>query len=195
MIDNIELIKPFITFDDSGDDFYYLQLLQRRKEHTHAIKNSVVIKNYFIRSLDYLLKHYSSIKDICDYFNARAMLRLNKRSFKKVAFRTLQNITAQMMQEDFMSARQAFDKACGQCHNDKNKKWLVDIDVTDETARDMIVDVINKDCQPEGEKLITIMPSKNGCHLITSPFNMQQFKASCTDVSVHKDNPTNLYIP
>ena len=193
-IDNIEKILPLISFN-TDDDFYYLQVMQRRKEHADLSKNSRVIKNYYIRNLDYLLKRYDTIKDMCDYFGARACLRLNKRSFKKVAFRTMQNIVAQMMQDDFMSARQAFSKACGQCHNDKNKKWIVDIDTHDIMVRDMIIDIINKDCQPEGDKIITVIPSKNGCHLITSPFNMKQFKDIQSGIDVQKDNPTNLYIP
>jgi len=97
MIDNMDLCLPFLKFN-TEDDFYYLQILQRRKEHADLSKNSRVIKNYYIRNLEYLMKRYDTIKDICNYFNARAMLRLNKRSFKKVAFRTMQNIVAQMMQ-------------------------------------------------------------------------------------------------
>lgn len=192
MIDSFDQIKPWITFD-THDDFYYLQIMQRRKEHPELTKNSRVIKNYYIRNLDYLEKRYSTIKDMCNYFKARAGLRLNKRSFKKVAFRTLQNITAQMMQDDFMSARQAFDKACGQCHNAKNKKWIIDIDEKDENFTKEVIAYINT-LQPQGDKLYGRLETLNGVHLITSPFNTQAF-SEVYKLDIHKDNPVNLYIP
>lgn len=194
MIDNLERILPLISFN-SEDDFYYLQVMQRRKEHEDLSKNSRVIKNYYIRNLDYLLKRYDTIKDMCDYFNARACLRLNKRSFKKVAFRTIQNITSQMMQDDFMSSRQAFSKACGQCHNDKRKKWIVDIDKEDMDNVDKIAHSINKYCMPLDDKIMTEIPSRTGLHLITKPFNVEEFRKQGFTLDIQKDNPTNLYIP
>jgi hypothetical protein len=194
MIDNLELLKPFLTFD-TEDDFYYLQILQRKKDNPDITKNTKVIQNYFIRNMEYLESHYKEIKLLCDVFNARASLRLNKRSFKKVAFRALQNITAQMMQDDFMSAKQAYSKACDQCHNDKNKKWIVDID---EDNMPFVEDIENRICIcrpiPQSSKVLARIPTKTGIHLITSPFNIEEFgNRYCVDI--HKDNPTILYIP
>ena len=36
MIDNLELIKPLLSFS-TGDDFYYLQILRRKKENPDDI--------------------------------------------------------------------------------------------------------------------------------------------------------------
>ena len=60
-------------------------------------------------------------------------------------------------------------------------------------------------CEPTGDKIITQIPSKTGIHLITSPFNVVQFKnnfadelraykMSYIDLEIHKDTPTNLFI-
>jgi hypothetical protein len=76
MIDNIQLILPFLKFE-SKDDFYYLQILQRKKENPQLGSNSRVIKNYYITSEKYLLDRYNEIKKLCEVFNARAMIRLN----------------------------------------------------------------------------------------------------------------------
>src|SRR5690606_10096384 len=95
MLNNIEKILPLLEFK-SEDDFYYLQILQRKKENSHLGSNSRVIKNYYITSIDYLLERKDEIIALCDIFNARASLRLNKRSFKKVAFKTMQNIANTM---------------------------------------------------------------------------------------------------
>jgi hypothetical protein len=194
MVDNLELLKPFLKFD-TEDDFYYLQILQRKKDNPGIIKNTVAIKDYYIRSIEYLDSHYEQIKDLCRYFNARASLRLNKRSFKKVAFRALQNITAQMMQDDFRSARQAYSKACGQCHNERDKMWIVDID---EDCMDCVADIERsiEHLPPFGatNKIRAKVPTKTGLHLITTPFNLANFVWS-NEAVVQKDNPTILYIP
>ena len=33
----------------------------------------------------------------------------------------------------------------------------------------------------------------NGIHLITTSFNLQQFKEKYPDIDIHKNNPTLLY--
>ena len=84
MIDVFNQIKDLITFE-SDDDFYFLQILQRKKDNPHIGSNSRVIKNYYIGSIEYLEDKYDEIKSVCDQFNARASLRLNKSSYRKVA--------------------------------------------------------------------------------------------------------------
>ena len=194
MIDNIEKIKPLLKFE-SSDDFYYIQVFQRRKDNPDSLeKNTVNIKDYFIHSFEYLDKKYEEIKKLCTFFNARAGIRLNKRSYRKVAYRTLNNITAQMMQDDFHSTKQSFSKACGQCHNETNKKWIIDIDEADLHKEDDICEVINILCLPEDDsKLYVRLPSKSGIHLISKPFNMQQFSMKFPEIDIHKDNPTTLF--
>lgn len=38
-------------------------------------------------------------------------------------------------------------------------------------------------------------PNENGFHLITKPFNMEEFRALHPTIDIHKDNPSILYIP
>lgn len=193
-VDNYDLIKPFLEFN-SEDDFYYLQILRRRKDNPEdQEKNTTNIKDYYIRSVDYLDSKMDEIKNLCAFFNARASIRLNKRSFKKVAFRCLNNITAQMMQEDFHSAKQAYSKAAGQCHNDNAKKWIVDIDSDMIDQEYEIMEYINCDCQPnDDEKFYAKIPTKSGIHLISKPFNVDTFKKKYPNIDVHRDNPTILF--
>lgn|SRR5574343_18308 len=195
MIDVFEQIKPLLSFN-SSDDFYFLQVFQRRKDMANgAKKNTIIIKDYYIHSMEYFEKKYPEIKALCEFYGARAGLRLNKRSFQKCTFRTMLNITAQIMQEDFHSTKQAFSKAAGQCHNDPVKKWIVDIDTKDKTLVRVVSDFINNECRPENEnKVITQLETKNGIHLITTPFDKSQFNKAF-QIDIQTDNPINLYIP
>lgn len=204
MIDVFEQIKPFLRFE-SEDDFYFLQILQRKKENPEIGSNSRVIKNYYITSLPYLEERYEEIKYLCQTFNARASLRLNKRSFKKVAFKALQNIANTMANGEYSALPKAYDRACGDGHNDSQKKWIVDIDDKDghylvflnedkEKFVTSLCEFINQ-CQPLGEeKILAQLPTKSGLHLITKPFDLAQFKLKY-QIDIHKDNPINLYIP
>lgn len=194
MIDVLKEIKNLLVFE-SDDDFYYLQILQRKKENPQLGSNSRVIKNYYIGSVEYLESRYDEIKNLCDQFNARAMLRLNKRSYSKVAFKAMQNMANSMANGEYSFIKKSYDRACGNGHNDKNKTWIVDVD--GEFCCEMsesLVEYIDK-CKPEGNKIVTMLPTKNGMHLIVRPFDLRSFKKDFPEIDVHKDNPINLYIP
>lgn len=203
MIDNLEKILPLLNFE-SKDDFYYLQILQRKKENPQLGSNSRVIKNYYISSEDYLVKHYEEIKKLCEIFNARASLRLNKRSFEKVGFKAMTNLANTMMNKEYSFLKASYDRACGLGHNDINKTWIVDIDKDEIIWLEQVINAISP-CDPIGDKIVIQIPSKTGIHLITKPFNVMQFKTnfkaelaeykmSYIELEIHKDNPTNLYI-
>lgn len=203
MIDNLYKVLPLLTFE-LEDDFYYLQILQRKKENAQLGSNSRVIKNYYITSQQHLSDRYDEIKQLCQTFNARAMIRLNKRSFEKVGFKCMTNLANTMMNKDFKSLRQSYDRACGLGHNDKNKTWIVDIDENEVIWLEQILNAIHP-CEPTGNKIVVQIPSKSGIHLITKPFNTEQFKINFKKeleaykmgeifLEIHKDNPTNLYI-
>ena len=203
MIDNLEKILPLLQFE-SPDDFYYLQILQRKKENPQLGSNSRVIKNYYINSQEYLVKHYEEIKKLCEVFNARASIRLNKRSYEKVGFKAMTNLANTMMNKEYSFLKASYDRACGLGHNDKNKTWIVDIDEREVIWLEQILNAISP-CEPVGNKIVLQIPSKSGIHLITKPFNTEQFKINFKreleaykmeeiNLEIHKDNPTNLYI-
>jgi hypothetical protein len=204
MIDNLELVLPHLSFK-SSDDFYYVQILQRKKENPELGSNSRVIKNYYITSEGHLFKRYDEMKKLCEVFNARASIRLNKRSFEKVGFKALTNLANTMANKEYSFLKASYDRACGLGHNDPNKTWIVDVDTEDVIWLDQIVKAIAP-CEPLGEKILTKIPSKSGLHLITKPFNIQSFQENLekemlpyqipvSKLDIHKDNPTNLYIP
>lgn len=192
MVNNLEKILPFLTFE-SADDFYYLQILQRKKENPEIGSNSKVIKNYYITSQQYLIERYDEIIKLCEVFNARASIRLNKRSFESVGFKTLENIANSMRNREYKFLKASYDRACGVGHNDKNKKWILDID--EKEVSPIMLAFIDHNIEPKSSKLYEIIPSKSGFHVITKPFNTQEFSKEYSDIEIHKDNPTNLYIP
>lgn len=193
-IDNIDLILPFLKFE-SDDDFYYLQILQRKKENPQLGSNSRVIKNYYIKSEEYLLNRYDEIQKLCKLFNARASIRLNKRSFEKVGMKTMVNLANTMMNKEYSFLGKSYDRACGLGHNDSEKKWILDIDGKWTYNELMTMEDTINNSLPGGKKTYCYIPSKSGMYLITKPFDSREFQRIFSEVEIHKDNPTNLYIP
>ena len=193
MIDNFELIKPLLTFPND-DIYYHLQILRRGKDHPELPAANRVIKSYFIcssESLDYVEQE---IKDLCKFFGARAYINLAPKSIKKTTMLQLKYLAQRAYEGDFKKIWKSWNTCAGEIKGEE-PKWVVDIDNPLEKMIYWwdIKKYINEECEPIGDKTIAIIPTKNGNHLITKPFNLQQFKEKYPDIDVHKNNPTLLY--
>ena len=196
-IDNLEILKPFLRFDDPND-FYYLQILQRKKENPQLGSNNRVIKNYYINSVEYLESHYHEIKELCKQFNARASLRLNRRNYENVAFKAMVNIANSMQNREYSFIKKSYDRAVGNGNSEPkgSKTWILDWDGDfDIYDAEKLGNLLNKSQPIEQETFICFIPSKTGMHIIVSPFDSRDFQKEYPEVEIHKNNPTNLYIP
>ncbi len=189
MIDNFNQISELLKFE-SEDDFYHLQILKRKKENPELGSNSQVIKTYYVYSHDYLKSIKPEIVNLCEFHNARACINLNSRSLERAAFHTLKKITDVIMNKDWKSVHKAYDSVCGTFASNKDKSWIIDIDVKDLDEVNRIESIINP-IEPIGDKKIAVIETKNGYHLISKPFNLSK-----VDIhhDIHKNNPTILYI-
>lgn len=192
MVDNFEQIKSLLKFDDE-DQFYLVQIIKRKKENKELGSNSHVVKFYYIKSAEDLDKDKEEMVLLAHFHNARVCINLNKRSFEKTAFHTLKKITDQILNKDFKNTRKAYNSVCGMYAGEQDKIWIVDIDEKGRYANEVLKAIDRM--QPVGDKLISIVETKNGVHLITKPFNLQDFKSEYPNIDVHKNNPTIIYIP
>lgn len=198
IVNNIDKVKKLFDFRTS-DDFYYLQVLKRKKENTNLGSNSYLVKSYFINSVEYFDSKVDEIINLCEFHNARAYINLNRRSFEKIAYETNLKLANQLKNRDFYSVRKVYDSVCGTSEgmNQKNRRWVVDIDVKD---MDFIKEVINfiEEIEPipnfDEDRVIELMETKNGVHLITHGFNSQIFKSRYPEIDIQRNNPTILYI-
>lgn len=194
MINNFDKIKNLLDFPNE-DVFYFLSLIKRKKENPEMPKSEIVINNYYITSIEHLEKIEDEIISCCNLFNARAYINLNKRSFKRVGLEAFKIITTYIVEEEYKSIRRAFNSAAGKYSSDPNKKWILDFDYKPESI-DWLIELKGYLYALEPitvDKVITTIPTKNGIHVITKPFNPKQFKIEFPDVEIHKNNPTLLY--
>jgi hypothetical protein len=200
-IDNFELIKSLLNFK-TEDDFYHLQILKRKKENPELGSNSYVVKTYYVTSVEHLDKKRDEIINLCQLHNARAYINLNPRSFEKMAFHALKKITDQIMNRDYKSVYKAYESVAGTYGTGRDKTFLIDIDYKDLKDNLFRLDEIHakiEELQTAAghEPLMNVIPTKNGYHLITRPFNIKLLEPlmySGPLFDIHKDNPTVLYL-
>lgn len=203
MVNNFEIIKPLLKWDNE-DQFYFLQVLQRKKDAAPGMKvngtnnNSRLIKAYYVKSLEYLEFITPEVIALCDLFNARAGINLNKRSFEKVALQHLKLVTDNIINKNYDKVYKTYSSAAGKFSHDNVKKWIIDIDKEEMESLEGIKYGIEglPPVTTEGEsKIIAEIPSRTGVHLITTPFRLDFFKDLYPHIDVQKNNPTNLYCP
>jgi hypothetical protein len=195
MINNIEQIKKLLNFSDNGD-FYMLYVFKRKKDQPEGERDNHqsvrTIKTYCIESVDHLERRYDEIKQLCEMFKARAYIHVQKQNHKDVSLNMLASL-AERIRDGVTNQKGLFDSVVGQIKT-QEKRWIVDIDITDYHAVYEITKFIST-LQPEGPKVESVIPTKNGWHLITGKFDVKTFKEKFPDVEIAKKNPTLLYFP
>lgn len=196
MIDNLELIKPLLNFENEGD-FYMLYVFKRKKDQPEGEKDNHqsvrIIKTYTVSSVEYLEKRYDEIKQLCEMFKARAYIHIQKQNHNDVAMNMIKTIVDRV-QNGQINQQHVFDSVVGQLKT-YEKRWVVDIDTKDAVELSNISLWINTQCRPEGNKIESIIPTKSGFHLITKRFDVMEFKKGYPEIDIQKKNPTILYIP
>ena len=195
-VDNFDLIKKHICSSDSNE-FYMLQIMRRTKDQKgyEGKHKQSIIKTYFISSADYLDSKRDEIVGLCEMFNARAYINLNKKSYKQVSLKALEILAGKIAHEEY-DIRSLFESACGQTGAcDGLKTWIVDFDSKDLDELDRIKNIIDS-IDPKGvSKIVETVPTRHGYHLITRPFNKKAFYEMYNkNLDIHDNNPTCLYI-
>lgn len=196
MIDNLNIIKPLLDFSEPGD-FYMLYVFKRKKDQPEGERDNHqsvrTIKSYCIESEDHLDRRWDEIKQMCELFKARAYIHVQKQNHKDVSLNMLAGL-AERIRDGVINQKGLFDSVVGQIKT-KEKRWIVDIDTKEADYLMRVRATINNYCRPFGDKVIAIIPTKNGNHLITQRFDVMEFAKNFPEIDIQKKNPTLLYLP
>jgi hypothetical protein len=195
MINNIELIKPLLNFEEKGD-FYMLYILKRKKDQPEGERDNHqsvrTLRSYCIKSIEQLEVKYDEIQLLCETFKARAYIHVQKQNHRDVSLNMMVAL-AQRIQDGNLEQQNLFDSVVGQLKT-YEKRWIIDIDTKDTEVLYNVARTIHS-CKPEGAKIITHIPTKNGVHLITKRFDVMEFKKHHPEINIQKKNPTLLFLP
>lgn len=203
MVDNFNQINALIDNTSSKEEcseqmdiYYHLQIIKRSKD-TGEGANSVCLKAYQVDKAHPLLKYRDDIINLCERFKARAYINLSPKSKKSTAIQMLNNLADCFRKNDFQHINRIWNSAAGQV-GAILKYWVIDCDYTKSFGPTELKGVIQfiRSCRPlDREKIVALVPTRNGMHIITYPFDLLQFRQKYPDIDVHKNNPTVLYIP
>jgi len=197
MINNFDHIRNLLKFEK--DYFYFIQIIQRSKENPDLGSNNRIIRSYNISSLEKFDKNKDEIITLCETFNARAYIHLNRRKWSKIALECLRHNAELIANEQYDGIKSSFETIIGRNNSEprESKTWIIDIDMNDYNVLNKIGTILNNIKPIEEDKWIETIPTKNGFHMITRPFDRAEFAKYMQlqgDIpDIHTDNPTILF--
>lgn len=159
------------------DKYYVIELMRRGKDNPDLPAANYHFKNYYIYSWRDLERYKEEIKNICELLRLRAYCSVNYKLMSQVALDTMAEQARRIAAHDYKKFYAIFESCSGKFVERDNSMWVIDIDgwVSDDDLYDLQNYIDRMDSRYE-KKLVFVMPTRNGVHLITRPFNLKQFK-------------------
>lgn len=199
-LDNSLLVAPFCPEKEDGDTFIYTETLNRGQKKGN--NGHRLLKTFYHRSVEEFWEQWPTIKALCDMTGHRACTRLAKKSYERVGKQYAKMVMEAVVSDNWAGMKSLYNRACG-ITPAENKIWLFDVDIVNDATL-----AFGKKVEAGGHLLATI-PSKKGLHYVVTPFDVRTIEEWFKEVgltyngmidgseaiSLHRDNPTNLYIP
>ncbi len=195
-IDNFDLIKGLMDFEESDNLFMHLQILRRGKDHPDLPAANKLIKSWLVRSREHLDSIKEEVVFLCEHYKARAYISCAPKSIEKLNTLILRKLADNLHTGNVINPWHVFNSACGELQG-VEKRWVVDVDTKDSTVAEKIKDEIWTLWVAYGNMShnFTSVPTLNGSHLIVLPFNLHEFSKRFPDTEVKKNGLTALYVP
>lgn len=199
-VDNFDLITPLLKWEKPGD-YAYCQVFLRKKDFTTTFGNknnsARLIKSYCFFNEEQLFSKKEEITKLCDLYGARAGINLNIRNEEEVAYELLENLADRLKSKNYRGINGILNTTNGSVKS-RDKFWLIDCDSEEEFQS--VTNILNSEnIKPEGNKIISILPTYSAKHIITTRFDRKIFNEMCEKVNIkvdiHSNNPTALYYP
>lgn len=187
MTDNFNRFREFMQLpeQEGGDAYYVIELVRRGKDCPDLPAANYHFKNYYIDTLTKYDKVQDEIRLLCRTLRLRAYASVCRKSFRRVTMNTLAEMARRAALDDFRRPYAVFESCSGKDVGKDDKYWVVDIDgdgmYLAETTSAICETYINLLCKPDGNKVELTIPTRSGIHLITRPFDLQEFNRLCTE--------------
>lgn len=197
MIDNFDILSGWFNNLIDSRDFFFVQVIQRRKD-CKIDTNYNVIKDYYFFNEETFLSKKEEIITLCKAFNARAYFWVNPRNCKEVQYELIRE-TLRAIEVGAYKLFSNLSKAIGHKRSSNFKSiWILDFDTKDTELITKYLDIA-MGCKHAGSSLVfDLIPTVNGYHALTKGFDLKQFTQQLAitkldSIDIHKDNPTVLY--
>lgn len=188
-IDNIEQIRKIMEFDKFGE-FYYISIMQRNKDGVKVASshdNCRRIRTFYVFSLEEFDRVIPFIKEICDKINARAYIELNRKDIFQCQLECIKRLV-ECIEHQTTKSRAIMDSVVAGAPS-KDKLWMIDAD--GKISDDPIIGDIIEHIEDRHGTHHAVIPTVNGCHIITSRFDPRDFQFE--DCEIKRNAFTLLY--
>ena len=171
MVDNIESIRRTLQFDKFGE-FYYISIMQRNKDGVKVASshdNCRRIRTFYVFSLEEFDRVTPFIKEICDKINARCYIEMNRKDIFQCQLECIKRLV-ECVEHKTTKSRAIMDSVVAGAPS-RDKLWMID---ADGYKSDNVSDIIEYVKKNRGT-YYAVIPTVNGCHIITSRFDNRFF--------------------
>jgi hypothetical protein len=193
MINNMELLLPYIYFNEGNNMFMHCQIVQRAKDHKGEKVKEGALKTYFIRSREHLQRVMPEIILLCEHYGARAYINMAGKDFYALQKLMLRKLAFDISEDIVRNPRKTLNSAAGELKS-RTTRWIIDVD--DPEQKDSIYNWLKNMWGDETSMYVIEVPTVQCCHFITPKFNTKDFSEAFPNVDVHKNSMgTLLYFP
>ena len=198
MVNNFIPLSRLFDKLDNENDFYFVQIIKRKKENPDSPSSSIIRSFYFYNKEEFINSE-SKIIELCEKNNARAYFWVNPKNSVGVAYACIDKIVDLLRQNQTRCISSVYDSVVGNTNTSRYEKlWLVDIDTKEWEFICKIKRILNECRGKDEDKVKMTLFSVNGVHLITTRFDRLQFSQKLAinnidNLDVHKDGITLLY--
>lgn len=189
MVDNIESIRRTLEFDKFGE-FYYISIMQRNKDGVKVASshdNCRRIRTFYVFSLEEFDRIIPFIKEICDKINARCYIEMNRKDIFQCQLECIKRL-AECIEHQTTKSRAIMDSVVAGAPS-RDKLWMIDAD--GKTPDDPVIGDIIEYIENRRGTHYAVIPTVNGCHIITSRFDPRDFQFE--DCEIKRNAFTLLY--
>lgn len=207
-IDNFDLIRSHLDFIDTKLDRYVVHILRRTKDISPEMKNLLganesqrLIKTYYVDSLEYFDRKREAIKELCRANNARAYIIVQPKDNFECLLNLGQKIFATIQNKNYsVKPEHLIRQAYCEWHKTRKKQWILDLDedsmletkvvdnyggkslVKKQWTFEEVQELVKKHLKLVGksEDEMYTVPTKHGCHIVTSPVNLMAIQKECS---------------
>jgi hypothetical protein len=198
MTDNFKLIRQYFIDNDIPQHnesgllkHYVVEIMSRGKDNPDMSAANRHFKNYYFPCIDKFDQYESEIKKVCDALRMRAYVSVNYKMYDQVLMDTAAEAATRAAAHNYGKPYSVYEHCSGKYVNRKDKKFVVDIDEEQMIFFDSIYDDLK-------DKVVLVVPTRTGMHLVTTPFNTLAFENKCVDrfgftPDIKKNHLTLLY--
>ena len=170
ILDNIDLVRRLLKFKEGV--FYFIQVIQRRKDNPDLEKTDMKRYQCFITSEEDFDIHLKRIVKVCNDFNARAYISLIPRSLEKLGKQCLLEYAKRVTSSDYsriwdIPNRVALSEETRMAGVISKPLRMFDLDDLNPDNLDTLIKFIDG----LGLSIAATVPTPNGYHVLVEAFN------------------------